>query len=269
MNKQGEITFSFGQNWKDYLQTISQDDIDSAKNDIEAWLGSGYVAGKKVLDIGSGSGVHSLAFYLLGAEEVFSFDYDRHSVEATTACWEKEGKPQNWRVSHGSILDREFLAKLGEGYDIVYSWGVLHHTGAMWEAIDNSLNFVKPGGRYWIALYTKGPQYPRDLALKQRYNLASSFGKRWMVCKDIGIRMLKRLLHRQNPFAWNEKRHRGMNTYHDIVDWLGGLPYEVASADEVVSVCRKKGLTLERIRAVDEGGCSIYVFSLPDDPGKA
>jgi len=261
--KQSKLTFSFGKNWKDYLNTIDEAEISKAKYDIEEWLDINSVSGKTVLDIGSGSGIHSLAFYLLGAKSVYSFDFDKNSVEATRYLWEKEGKPKNWIISQGSILDKEYLKSFSENFDIVYSWGVLHHTGAMWEAIDNSIKLVKPGGILWISLYAKGPRYPKDLALKMKYNSASSFGKKLMLFKRIGRRMLSRLRHFQNPFAWNEKKSRGMNVYHDFIDWLGGLPYEVASEDEVLKICRKKGLILEKIKVKSEGGCSIYVFSLP------
>jgi SAM-dependent methyltransferase len=260
---QGEVTFSFGKNWKEYLATVGDEEIDGAKRNIEKWLGNNPVSGKTVLDIGSGSGIHSLAFYLLGAKTVRSFDYDKHSVEATKALWEKQGKPQNWEVSHGSILDAEHLKSYREKFDLVYSWGVLHHTGSMWEAVGNSITLVKPGGKLWIALYVKGPKYQDDLALKQRYNDASPLGKKWMVNKWVARIMIRRLLNFQNPLKWNEKRSRGMNIYNDIIDWLGGLPYEVASEDEVLSFCRKKGLILERVEAAPEGGCSDYVFSLP------
>ena len=261
--KQNKITFSFGENWQDYLKAITPDDIDKAKRDIEEWLGADYVAGKTVLDIGSGSGVHSLAFHLLGAKQVYSFDYDKNSVSATRTLWEKEAKPANWTVAHGSVLDKDYLQSLGGPFDIVYSWGCLHHTGSMWEAIGNSLQLVKPGGKLWLALYAKGPRYPRDLALKQRYNAASDLGKRWMVFQRIVRTMLVRLRYLKNPFAWNEKKERGMNVYHDIIDWLGGLPYEVAGENEMVQFGRKSGFVLERIKADREGNCSIYVFSLP------
>jgi 2-polyprenyl-6-hydroxyphenyl methylase/3-demethylubiquinone-9 3-methyltransferase len=255
-----EITFSFGRNWKDYLKTAGKEEVERAKADIDEWLGANYVSGRTVLDIGSGSGIHSLAFHLLGAKMVCSFDYDAHSVEATKLLWEKEGKPENWVVSHGSIVDENCITSLGKGFDIVYAWGVLHHTGAMWEAIDNSISLVKPGGTLWISLYAKGPRHSRDLALKQRYNSASPLGKKWMIYNRVGRVVLSRLGHFRNPFTWNEKKGRGMNVYHNIVDWLGGLPYEVASEDEVVRACRKKGLILERIKVKREGGCSIYVF---------
>lgn len=263
------ITFSFGKNWKEYLKTVDKAAIDRAKDDIDEWLDNNYVSGKTVLDIGSGSGIHSLAFLLLGAASVYSFDFDQYSVEATKALWGQKGSPKNWIVSHGSILDKDYLNYLSDGFDIVYSWGVLHHTGSMWEAIDNSINLVRPGGILWLSLYAKGPRYAKDLLVKQRYNSASDFGKQLMVARRIGRLMLSSLRHMKSPLAWNEQRSRGMNVYHDIVDWLGGLPYEVASEDEVLRVCRRNGLFLERIRVRGDGGCSIYVFSLPENTEKS
>lgn len=255
-------TFSFGQNWKDYLQTVSEEEVNSATQDIQQWLGRDAAAGKTIIDIGSGSGIHSLAFYLLGAREIHSFDVDRYSVEATKTLWEKLGKPENWRVVHGSILDADFTQSLGQ-FDVVYSWGVLHHTGAMWQAIEKSFGLVRPGGKLWISLYAKGPRYAQDLELKTRYNAASDLRKRWMIYQRIGRRMLARARRLKNPFAWNVKKDRGMNAYHDIVDWFGGLPYEVASEDEVLRFGREHGFILERIQTQGEGACSVYVFSLP------
>ncbi len=256
-------TFSFGKNWKDYLKTLFEKEIDSATRDIEEWLGKNSVSGKTVVDIGSGSGIHSSVFHLLGAKTIYSFDYDKNSVEATKTVWEKEGKPENWIISHGSILDDEFIQSIGQ-FDIVYSWGVLHHTGAMWKALEKTFSLVKPGGILWISLYAKGPRYSEYLALKQKYNSASRYGKRWMIYKRIGRIMLGRLRHFKNPFTWNETKERGMNVYHDLVDWLGGLPYEEASESEVLMFGRKHGLILERIKINGEGTCSIYVFSKPE-----
>src|ERR1041385_3079935 len=97
------ITFSFGRNWRDFLDTVSEDTLRRAMGDIVEWIGQENVAGKTVLDIGSGSGIHSLCFHSLGAKEVFSFDVDPHSVASTRLLWEKAGKPANWQVVHGSI----------------------------------------------------------------------------------------------------------------------------------------------------------------------
>ena len=131
----------------------------------------------------------------------------------------------------------------------------------MWEAIENALSLVRPGGRVWIAIYVKGPNYQRDLELKQKYNSSSDAGKKWMLRKWILRDMLRLAKARQNPFIWfSDKSKRGMNRYHDAIDWLGGLPYEVASADEIAQFCLEREIVLERVQVAPEGGCSDYVL---------
>jgi SAM-dependent methyltransferase len=253
------ITFSFGQNWKSFLKEASQEAFRLADQDIREWLGADFTAGKRVLDIGCGSGIHSLSFFSQGAAELVSFDVDRHSVEATRSLWEKAGRPDHWKVLHGSVLDRGFLNSLGAGaFDLVYAWGVLHHTGAMWDAVANACDLVAPGGLLWLALYVKTPAYPDELALKQQYNRASLLGKKWMVWKWILRIMRQRYQNGQNPFAWNQRRGRGMDVYHDIVDWLGGLPYEVASEQEVVDFCSERGFTPLRVKTGEAN--NIYLL---------
>ena len=258
----GRITFSFGKNWMNYLDVLSEDSVSTAEQDITEWLGS--VRGKRVIDIGSGSGINSLSFCRLGAKTIHSFDYDPLSVEATRKLHAREGSPSNWTVERGSVLDLDYVQNLGT-FDVVYSWGVLHHTGAMWDAIENSIGLVAPGGMLWITLYVKGPRYQKDLALKQKFNAASDFGKRVMIARKVLRKMASQLKHGKNPFAWNHTVNRGMNVYYDIVDWLGGLPYETAHEDDVVRFVRKRGLILERIRPMKEGDLSTYVFSSPPE----
>ena len=151
-----EITFSFGRNWTDFLETVGEEEVEKAETDIGEWLGEGSVSGKDVIDIGSGSGIHSFAFIHLGARRVHSFDFDQFSVEATKRLWSARGEPGHWAVEHGSVLDKEYLDSLGQ-FDIVYSWGVLHHTGEIWKAVKNCFGVVRPGGMVWISLYQKGP----------------------------------------------------------------------------------------------------------------
>lgn len=253
------ITFSFGKNWRSYVDSMTSERVDGARKDIEEWLGPDGIEGKTVLDIGSGSGVHSLCFHLLGAQEILSIDVDPYSVEATRILWEKAGNPPNWRVVEGSILDDRFVSELAK-HEIVYSWGVLHHTGSMWEAIGNASSLVQQGGQFWIALYVKGPKYPEHLALKQAYNRASAFGKKLMEWKYIYGLMRDRWKWGLNPFAWNQREARGMDTRHDIIDWLGGLPYEVASKEEVVEFLGERGFVLEKIKELPEGGNNMYLF---------
>ncbi len=261
MNGPTPITFSFGENWQAFLRTMPADALARALADSQHWLSNQQVAGKSIADLGCGSGLHSLVFLQRGAARIHSLDSDPRSVTATRGLWEQAGRPAQWTVDAGSVLDAALIGRLGsEQFDIVYSWGVLHHTGAMWQAIDHACSLVKPGGLLWISLYAKGPQYAYDLALKQRYNAASAFGKRMLAWRFVLRVMYARLRRVRNPFAWNEGKARGMDTWHDIVDWLGGLPYEVASVEEVVAVVGARGFSLKQVEPAPEGSCHVFLF---------
>lgn len=241
-----KVTFSFGENWQNYLLQITKEDIDKSQKEIEDLLGSKNIKDKTVIDIGCGSGIHSLAFLRLKAASVLSFDYDEKSVEASKTLKQKYRDSANWEIIHASVLDKRFVDSL-DRFDIVYSWGVLHHTGKMWEAIENCLNLVEPGGFFLIGIYGDVKNYARDLRLKQAYNSASDFGKKWMIYNRILKKMISMTLKFKNPLQWNEKRGRGMNAYNDLVDWLGGLPYEVAGEDEMVRFFADRNFTLKRL----------------------
>src|SRR6185295_2573935 len=75
-----------------------------------------------------------------------------------------------WHISCGSVLDPDFMQSLGT-FDVVYSWGVLHHTGSMWTAVDRAARAVAIGGSLFIALYNdQGPQSVRWARVKRTYN---------------------------------------------------------------------------------------------------
>jgi SAM-dependent methyltransferase len=255
-----EITFSFGENWKEYIRDADDHAIKSAREDILKWIPEDKIKGKRIVDIGCGSGIHSLSFFRLGASEVISIDYDKASVEATQYLWDKEKQPSSWKISHGSALDKEFMQNLGH-FDVMYSWGVLHHTGNMWGAIENVLPLTNPGGLCWISLYVAGPNFERDVDRKKRYNKSGELGKRWMEFRYFIFPLMYNLIRRgKNPFSWNRTQERGMNTYYDIKDWLGGLPYEVASKEEVTQKFEASGYSLIKIQEYPEGSCHVYLF---------
>lgn len=260
-----QVTFSFGRNWYSFVESMPDSAIESAQEDIIDWVGESGVRGRSVIDVGCGSGLSSACLFAMGASTLQSFDLDFWSIESTKIFRKRAGDPENWTLQQGSILDEDFVAALPRA-DLVYAWGVLHHTGDMWRAVEHAAQLVDLDGHLWLALYTKGPRYAQDLALKQRYNRVSRLGKKWMIYRGIFHLMRRRWRAQQNPFAWNQRRARGMGTYHDLVDWLGGLPYEVASPQEVTEFLSSRGFLEVRLDQRPERRTSRYLFKRIREP---
>src|SRR5688572_20283849 len=119
--------FEFGANWSNFLEQVDDQRIAAAVRSLATTLAMNTLEGTRFLDVGSGSGLFSLAAYRLGAR-VVSFDYDAQSVACTVHLKERFAAAADWQILEGSALDDPFLEGLG-GFDIVYAWGVLHHTG--------------------------------------------------------------------------------------------------------------------------------------------
>ncbi len=256
--------FSFGENWARFLTTLNDERIAEAELSLKSMLEIDDLKEKRFLDIGSGSGLFSLAARRLGAD-VESFDYDPQSVACTTRL-RKTYFPdsQNWVVKQGSVLDRDFMNGL-EKADIVYSWGVLHHTGAMWEALDNAAHVMKPGGKLFIAIYNdEGRASKRWSLVKKIYNQHKIL--RPVILMGGAVRMWAlstvRDFARGKPFhTWNTyKKSRGMSPWYDIVDWMGGWPFECATPEAIFDFYKARGFTLINIITRQGHGCNEFVF---------
>lgn len=261
--------FEFGRNWALFLARLNDERIARAEKSLCEMLSVSDLAGKSFLDIGSGSGLFSLAARRLGAR-VHSFDYDPHSV----ACaLELRGRyfphDPEWTIEEGSALDAEYVRSLG-GFDVVYSWGVLHHTGQMWQALENAHLPVAAGGQLFIAIYNNmGSRSVRWRWIKRVYNDLPGFLRApyaaLMISPEEGkalLRALLRLRPRQYLQSWtNYGQTRGMSRWRDVVDWVGGYPYEVAHPEEIFDFYRARGFTLQKLKCGGVGlGCNEFVF---------
>ena len=259
--------FAFGRNWAAFLAVLDDNRIHSAEQSLRTMLAAPNLEGSRFLDIGSGSGLFSLAARRLGAS-VCSFDVDADSVQCTRELRRRYfPNDKDWVVEQASVLDEKYLAALGT-FDVVYSWGVLHHTGAMWKALQNVASLVSEQGSLYIAIYNdQGRASEAWLRVKQTYNRLPVY-LRWTILFPAFLRLwgpttIRDFFRRQPNRTWKQygKGVRGMSPWRDVVDWVGGLPFEVAKPEEVFAFYAERGFELRRLKTCAGGhGCNEFVF---------
>ena len=250
--------FAFGANWLRFLATLTDDQVAHAVRSLQDSLGVESLADKTFLDAGCGSGLFSLAARQLGAR-VLSFDYDPQSVECTRALKHRYlPRDSGWTIEQGSALDADYLAALGR-FDVVYSWGVLHHTGHMYDAFGKIVATVAPRGRLFIAIYNdQGWPSRYWLVVKRQYNRGRGRAAAMVLLHApylFGARFLARAV------TGRLSLERGMSLWVDMIDWLGGYPCEVAKPEAVFGFFSQRGFVLENLRTCrGRMGCNEFVF---------
>ncbi|MFG1959012.1 class I SAM-dependent methyltransferase [Nonomuraea sp. NPDC049028] len=265
MDKTTQDRFAFGDNWLSFLELVDEHRIAMAVTSLRDALGVADLSGRTFLDIGCGSGLFSLAAHRLGAK-IHSFDYDVNSVAASAKLRSIFAPESTWSVAQGSILDEAYTQSLGQ-HDVVYSWGVLHHTGAMWRAIEAASRLVAPNGLLYISIYNdQGLASRLWWYVKRRYVHSGRISRALLILifrayfglRSALARPVKRACAVGLPAA---VRPRGMSTRHDLIDWIGGFPFEVASPGEIFDVLRKRGFELRYLKTCAGHGCNEYVFA--------
>lgn len=247
-----ETHFAFGRNWASYARNVTEAEIGEAETGLQRLLGSASLAGKSFLDIGSGSGLHSLAAVRLGASRVRAVDIDKDSVETTRTLLSRFALGKNWDAERASVFDLT-PKRMGE-FDIVYSWGVLHHTGDLDRAIRSAACLVRDDGLFIFALYRR-VLTDRLWRIEKRWYAQTSPATQararaaYKALFRIGLRLTGRSF---DAYVAGYRGNRGMDFDHDVHDWMGGWPYESISPEEVDALMR--GLGFVRVRLFASNG---------------
>ena len=257
--------FKFGENWRGFSRLIDEEAMNKARRGLSRMLPENRIEGARFLDIGCGSGIHAVAALSLGAQEVVAIDIDPASVETTKEVLDRFGFSSRASVEAMSVFDAR-PENIGL-FDIVYSWGVLHHTGAMWSAVDRAGKLVKPGGIFAISLYRKTSACGFWTMEKRFYAHAPALIQRIMRSMYKAAIITALALTGKNPFRYvRAYSKRGMDWSTDVHDWLGGYPYESTTSQETVRHVAAAGFRPVSIDKRPGGlgifgsGCSEYVF---------
>jgi len=260
--------FAFGKNWLEYADKIDDSRIQQAMCDLQRLNNGASFDGKSFLDIGCGSGIHALAALRLGAARVACVDIDDDSVKATKLTLDRYAPDSEVIVTVESIFD--MCPEEHGRYDVVYSWGVLHHTGDMYRAITQAINLVSENGIFIIALYRKTPFCWMWRYIKRWYSQASKSKQKKFMSAYL---LLTQKLMRLRGVDVEEKiasygKSRGMDYHNDVHDWLGGYPYESIKAKQCQKFFEKRGFHLyySNIKKVSKtlglfgSGCDEFSF---------
>jgi 2-polyprenyl-6-hydroxyphenyl methylase/3-demethylubiquinone-9 3-methyltransferase len=261
-----ESHFAFGRNWESFSGLVDDERREAARQSLLGFLSPADLEGASFLDIGCGSGLFSLAALDLGCARLLAVDIDETSVATTRHQLATSAGNDDWECRQASIFD---LAPETEGvFDIVYSWGVLHHTGDMTQAIARASALVAPGGMLLLALYRRTRLCPLWRWEKQRYAHGSALfrGLARSLYSSAFIAGLLATGRSPRRYFAEYRKKRGMDWSHDVEDWLGGYPYESITPSALCQSLATLGFTEVRSRTQAGGlglfgsGCDEFLF---------
>lgn len=260
--------FGFGANWLKFQRAVGPEQIAAAQQSLGEMFSNTSFSGRTFLDAGCGSGLFSVAASRLGAM-VTCFDFDEQSVQSTRELCSRTLGTEAPAPVRGDLVDRHWMRGLGR-FDFVYCWGVAHHTGSMWKAIENACGAVDEQGQLCLAIYNRqAVMTPIWKAVKALYTVVPRPLK-WILASSYFLPMLA--VDRVRVFfakPGHRAAARGMSLWHDAVDWVGGYPFEAATPEQITAFCADQGLVLLSSKTTRGHGCNEFLFARTAKPPAA
>jgi SAM-dependent methyltransferase len=253
------MKFTFGKNWLSFSENaLNAEKINIARSAFSELTDGIDLKGKNFIDIGFGQGLGLYNSQALGAN-VLGIDLDpdcKNALESTQKYFPGSSIP---KVEIASILNENIQDVLSiKKFDIVHSWGVLHHTGNMALAIKNAIKLVDSKGYFIIAIYNRHWTSPIWTVIKILYRALPGF------MQEMALLVFQFLMKFRTDATRDKNDHstdRGMDLLHDIRDWLGGYPYEYASIEEMETLMKNYGFSIQKvIKTPGWTGCNQFVF---------
>ena len=198
------------------------------------------VKGKKVLDAGSGSGMVSIAFAVMGASVT--------GVDITSKCIENGRKrAKAFGVECRFVQSDLTMLDLHEDFDIIYSWGVLHHTADAKASFFRLVEHLRPGGEIIIAVYLRtafssfwnfsrvfyqsSPGFAKTAFRRSASVLLNGYDAVRKALMKKERYMLRGTSNEELVNDWFGVPHRTFHTYTEVYEWFRekGLDYRLVN----------------------------------------
>lgn len=252
------MRFDFGKNWQSYSHNaLTPERIEQARQDFRQLVDGIDLQNKHFIDIGFGQGLSLIVASEMGASTL-GIDIDELNILALKTTLKLMGSTKLPKVQVESILNPSFVGENKGRFDIVHSWGGLHHTGNMRQALVNSCSLVADNGYFICSIYNQHWSSFLWKGVKWSYNYMPPMLQPLMVWLFYPIIYLaKWIVTGKNP----KRKQRGMDFYHDVVDWVGGYPYEYASEHQIQKMVSEQGFKMLAVfPARVPTGANEYIF---------
>jgi ubiquinone/menaquinone biosynthesis C-methylase UbiE len=211
---------------------------------------SDYV-GKRVLDMGCGTGEYALWYAQQGAAEVVGIDLSKGSLAIARERQEESG------IHNATFRETDILRcdLPDDSFDYSFSVGVLHHTGDPPQGFRHLVRVTRPGGTVVVSLYNG---FSRRVLRSKQLTCRLLGGENIDRRVEWGERLFGRTLKKL------DKRYHGLNTKQIAYD-IFGFPHEsLHTAGEVLRWFDETGVTYKGSFAPLRIRDYFYAFSLPE-----